>query len=126
MKLPLIASLLALTAGEAIAAGHADVITVGPRPYALIDRMEDGDLKDKLLSCAAGPFQRTHFSIGHRGAPMQFPEHTVESNLAAARMAAFWNATSLLPKTKNWSAATRKTTSTRQRTFSPVLWRQPA
>ncbi|CRK76093.1 hypothetical protein NIG5292_02150 [Nereida ignava] len=26
------------------------------------------------------------FSIGHRGAPMQFPEHTVESNRAAALM----------------------------------------
>lgn len=92
MKTAVLATLLMLVASEGIAAAHAapqaDVITVGPRPYALIDRMEDGALKDKLLSCAAGPFTRTNFSIGHRGAPMQFPEHTVESNRAAARMGA--------------------------------------
>lgn len=88
MRLPVLATLLTLAASQAIAAAHADVITVGPRPYALIDRMEDGALKDKLLSCVAGPFKRTDFSIGHRGAPMQFPEHTVESNKAAARMGA--------------------------------------
>ncbi|TMP65107.1 glycerophosphodiester phosphodiesterase, partial [Pseudoalteromonas sp. S1609] len=28
------------------------------------------------------------FSIGHRGAPMQYPEHTKESYIAAARMGA--------------------------------------
>ena len=28
------------------------------------------------------------FSIGHRGAPLQFPKHTVESNVAAASMGA--------------------------------------
>ncbi|NSX56588.1 glycerophosphodiester phosphodiesterase family protein [Parasulfitobacter algicola] len=66
----------------------AEVVEVGPRPYFLIDRMEDSALKEKLLSCAAGPFTQSNFSIGHRGAPMQFPEHTVESNLAAARMGA--------------------------------------
>ena len=66
----------------------ADTVQVGPRPYYLIERMTDGPLKDKLKSCEAGPFRRTLFSIGHRGAPMQFPEHTVESNRAAARMGA--------------------------------------
>ena len=35
-----------------------------------------------------GPFKKTDFSIGHRGAPMQFPEHTQESYQAAARMGA--------------------------------------
>lgn len=66
----------------------ADTVQVGPRPYYLIDRMEDGPLKEKLAACAEGPFKRTLFSIGHRGAPLQFPEHTVESNRAAARMGA--------------------------------------
>lgn len=66
----------------------ADTITTGPRPLYLIDQMEAGPLKEKLLSCASDPVRRTKFSIGHRGAPMQFPEHTVESNLAAARMGA--------------------------------------
>jgi glycerophosphoryl diester phosphodiesterase len=66
----------------------AEVITMGPRPYYLIDQMEDGVLKNKLLACAEGPFTRSDFSIGHRGAQMQFPEHTVEANVAAARMGA--------------------------------------
>lgn len=66
----------------------ADAIQLGPRPFFLVDQMADSPLKEKLKSCAAGPFKRTDFSIGHRGAPLQFPEHTVESNLAAARMGA--------------------------------------
>lgn len=66
----------------------ADTISTGPRPLYLIDQMEPGPLKDTLLSCASKPVKRTDFSIGHRGAPLQFPEHTVESNVAAARMGA--------------------------------------
>ncbi len=76
-----------LTLGVAATAA-ADTVQVGPRPYYLIDRMAAGPLKDKLESCAAGPFAQILFSIGHRGAPLQFPEHTAESNCAAARMGA--------------------------------------
>jgi len=61
---------------------------LGPRPFYLIDDMDAGPLKDKLLSCSSGPFEQSDFSIGHRGAPMQFPEHTKESYVAAARMGA--------------------------------------
>ena len=78
------ASVIAM--GGAIAL--ADVIEMGPRPYYLIDRMQDGALKETLMSCMGQDVRRTDFSIGHRGAPMQFPEHTVESNVAAARMGA--------------------------------------
>lgn len=63
-------------------------VELGPRPYYLVDRMEPGALKEKLLSCAAMRFEQKDFSIGHRGAPLQFPEHTVESNRAAGRMGA--------------------------------------
>ncbi|MCZ6654065.1 MAG: glycerophosphodiester phosphodiesterase family protein, partial [Planctomycetota bacterium] len=63
-------------------------IQLGPRPFYLIDKMPDGQLKTKLQSCAIGPFSRTNFSIAHRGAPLQFPEHTRESYQAAARMGA--------------------------------------
>jgi glycerophosphoryl diester phosphodiesterase len=66
----------------------SDPISTGPRPLYLIDQMEYGLLKDTLLSCAGDPVKRTDFSISHRGAPMQFPEHTVESYVAAARMGA--------------------------------------
>ncbi len=88
MKSAVLKTLLALAASQAPAVSNADTVSLGPRPYALIDRMEDGALKKKLLSCAAGPFARSDFSIGHRGAAMQFPEHTVESYKAAARMGA--------------------------------------
>lgn len=60
---------------------------IGPRPFYLVDKMKDGPLKQKLSQCT-GPFHKTDFSIGHRGAPLQFPEHTKESYQAAARMGA--------------------------------------
>jgi len=50
--------------------------------------MQDGTLKRSLQQCANGPFRKRDFSIGHRGAAMQFPEHTQESYEAAARMGA--------------------------------------
>ena len=70
------------------AAASAGVVEIGPRPYFLIERMQDGPLKSRLQSCADRPMERKLFSIGHRGAPLMFPEHTVESNTAAARMGA--------------------------------------
>ena len=60
---------------------------IGPRPFYLVDKMKDGPLKQKLQQCT-GPFRKTDFSIGHRGAALQFPEHTKESYSAAARMGA--------------------------------------
>jgi glycerophosphoryl diester phosphodiesterase len=66
------------------------VVQLGPRPYFLIEDMAESPLKSKLKSCAdrKTEFDKTPFSIGHRGACMQFPEHTVESYVAAARMGA--------------------------------------
>ncbi|HHL18666.1 MAG TPA: glycerophosphodiester phosphodiesterase [Thiothrix sp.] len=63
-------------------------ISLGPRPYYLVDQMEDSALKKELQACADMTFSRTDFCIGHRGAPLQFPEHTKESYEAAARMGA--------------------------------------
>jgi glycerophosphoryl diester phosphodiesterase len=63
-------------------------IQVGQRPFFLVNEMAAGPLKTKLQSCSNGPFQKTSFSIGHRGAAMMFPEHTKESYEAAARMGA--------------------------------------
>ncbi|TLP46940.1 glycerophosphodiester phosphodiesterase [Cohaesibacter sp. CAU 1516] len=73
--------------------GLADAATIGPRPLFLVDQMKDGPLKDKLAACVseieAGKILTPRlFSIGHRGAPLQFPEHTLESYKAAARMGA--------------------------------------
>lgn len=61
---------------------------LGPRPFFLVADMDEGPLKETLESCESGPFFKSKFSIGHRGAAMQFPEHTKESYEAAARMGA--------------------------------------
>ena len=63
-------------------------VQLGPRPFFLVDDMQDSRLKRKLQSCSNGPFRTTDFSIGHRGAGLQFPEHTEQSYRAAARMGA--------------------------------------
>lgn len=66
------------------------VVQLGPRPYFLVDDMAPSKLKNKLQACAnlKTNFSASDFSIGHRGAALQFPEHTQESYEAAARMGA--------------------------------------
>ena len=66
----------------------AQNIQYGVRPFYLIDAMKEGPLKRKLKSCTSNTPHSTSFSIAHRGAPLEFPEHTVQSNKAAALMGA--------------------------------------
>ncbi|HTU66521.1 MAG TPA: glycerophosphodiester phosphodiesterase family protein [Steroidobacteraceae bacterium] len=73
--------------------GHRDdrgdpSIQVGVRPMFLVSGMDDSDLKRKLQKCSNDLVRRTKFSIAHRGAPLQFPEHTKEAYDAGARMGA--------------------------------------
>jgi glycerophosphoryl diester phosphodiesterase len=68
--------------------GHDESVQLGPRPFYLVEGMDDGRLKDRLMQCKEGPFYRTDFSIAHRGAALQFPEHTKESYEAGARQGA--------------------------------------
>lgn len=64
-------------------------VQLGQRPFFLMDDLEDGPLKQRLQQCAQrGNYTARDFSIGHRGASLQFPEHTQESYVAAARMGA--------------------------------------
>ncbi|MFP8843339.1 glycerophosphodiester phosphodiesterase family protein [Shewanella baltica] len=58
-------------------------VQVGERPLFLVRQMQDSTLKTRLEQCTTDNFYRSEFSIGHRGAPMQFPEHTKESYQAA-------------------------------------------
>ncbi|MBB4264458.1 glycerophosphodiester phosphodiesterase family protein [Roseospira visakhapatnamensis] len=81
-------ALVATASVATVSMALAETVQVGPRPLFLVDRMDDGALKEKLLACAGTPVKRTLFSIGHRGAPLQFPEHTRDSYVAAARMGA--------------------------------------
>jgi len=79
------ATLSCLCAAYSAVAGTVDL---GPRPYFLVDHMNDGPLKQKLLACAQKPMEKSDFSIGHRGAAMMFAEHTAQSYKAAGRMGA--------------------------------------
>lgn len=81
------ATVVTFSAPPALAEKPVDSVQLGPRPFWLVSDMDDGELKEKLAACT-GPFKVSAFSISHRGAPMQFPEHTREGYLAAARMGA--------------------------------------
>ena len=64
-------------------------VQVGPRPYYLIEALDEGPLKKTLQQCSEKPLKKTDFTIGHRGGgTLQFPEHTKESHEAGARMGA--------------------------------------
>jgi glycerophosphoryl diester phosphodiesterase len=88
-------ALIAAAAVPAPAFAHDDdrdqkrtTVQLGPRPFYLVERMSPGPLKERLQRCDSGPFKRSDFSIGHRGATQLFPEHTKESYEAAAVMGA--------------------------------------
>ena len=68
--------------------GRPARVDLGPRPFFLVEDMKPGPLKSELQACANHEPRKTNFSIGHRGAALQFPEHTEESYRAAARMGA--------------------------------------
>src|SRR5499426_4476646 len=68
--------------------GSKNDVQLGPRPFYLVEGMDESPLKRRLSQCEAGPFSRTDFSIGHRGAALQFPEHSKEAYNAGARMGA--------------------------------------
>lgn len=83
------------SAGSPLAASYPTVYPVssaqlGPRPFFLVNDMPDGTLKTELNQCAKKKqvYRTSAFSIAHRGAPLQFPEHTLEAYLAGARMGA--------------------------------------
>ncbi len=79
----------AVTAALSPFAAHADEnVQLGPRPFFLVEDMAPSDLKTALQQCASGPFYKSDFSIGHRGAALQFAEHTKQSYEAAAKMGA--------------------------------------
>jgi glycerophosphoryl diester phosphodiesterase len=68
--------------------GRREQAQFGPRPYFLVEDMDRGPLRKALTACRDQKIRPTDFSIGHRGAPLQFPEHTLESYVAAARQGA--------------------------------------
>ncbi|KAL4806834.1 PLC-like phosphodiesterase [Aspergillus unguis] len=90
------ALLLLAVAGVAVAAPAVKKqpqavtnIQVGPRPFWLVDQMDQSPLKSELESCTEKPIHHaSSFTISHRGGPLQFPEHSREGLYAGARMGA--------------------------------------
>ena len=61
---------------------HGYRVSVGVRPFYIINNMTDSLLKRKLEACENNRNEVTGFSIGHRGGgTLQFPEETVESTM---------------------------------------------
>jgi glycerophosphoryl diester phosphodiesterase len=88
--LTFVATMLALSGLGLTVHAAQSTVQLGPRPFYLVEQLEEGDLKNKLAACVADIKRYRHhdFSIGHRGAGLQFPEHTKESYEAAHRMGA--------------------------------------
>lgn len=69
--------LLVVAAAALTGAVDALPVRLGPRPSYLVGDMADSALKTSLQQCLDDPaihIMPHDFSIGHRGAPMQFPE----------------------------------------------------
>jgi len=81
-------SLLILAGCAVPGAALAAPVEIGVRPQFLVSQVRNPELKAKLEACLDKPQERKLFSIAHRGAPLQFAEHTVESYAAAHRMGA--------------------------------------
>ena len=60
---------------------NSQATQLGPRPFFLVNDMDESSLKETLKQCENGPFYKSDFSIGHRGAALQFPEHTVSGSI---------------------------------------------
>jgi len=85
-SLAIAAGLAWLTAAQAQPVDTS--VVLGSRPAFLVADLPVGELKSRLDACLAEPPRRTEFSIGHRGAGLVFPEHTLEAYEAAYRMGA--------------------------------------
>lgn len=74
---------------EAVTDGFtSESVVLGDRPSTLVALLPDGELKTRLQSCDVSSVRPQAFSIGHRGAPFAFPEHSVEGYEAAASQGA--------------------------------------
>jgi len=92
LKITFTAVLLWQVTTSALAATDSLAVELGPRPATLVAQLAESSLKTRLQACAASDqYSDPHsseFSISHRGAPLQFPEHTKEGYIAAANMGA--------------------------------------
>ena len=76
-----------LIAGLVIHPGSSLANSAGDdeRISEVVKALNDPELKSTLSSCLSQPLKKSSFSIGHRGAPFNYPEHTKESYQVAAK-----------------------------------------
>jgi glycerophosphoryl diester phosphodiesterase len=86
--LTLVLTMIALSTVGLTSYAAQSTVQLGPRPFYLVDQLEEGELKNKLAACVASieSYRHHDFSIGHRGEALQVPEHTQESYEAGHRM----------------------------------------
>jgi glycerophosphoryl diester phosphodiesterase len=84
----MLATVAMLAATPLYVDGAGSAVEIGSRPIQLVESMSPGPLRRRLAECVDRRFEPAAFSIGHRGAPLRFPEHTRESYIAAARQGA--------------------------------------
>ncbi|MGQ7846189.1 glycerophosphodiester phosphodiesterase family protein [Granulosicoccus sp. 3-233] len=65
-----------------------EAVVLGERPASLVAQLPEGELRSRLESCDVSAIRPQAFSIAHRGAPFQYPEHSVEGYRAAAEQGA--------------------------------------
>ena len=63
-------------------------VVLGDRPSSLVALLPDGELKTRLETCDVSDVRPQAFSVAHRGAPFEYPEHSVEGYQAAANQGA--------------------------------------
>lgn len=82
------AALILLAPLTASGTGASTGASPGPRALALLDAMSPGPLKTRLEQCRDSSLTPRRFSIGHRGAPARYAEHSADSYRAGARQGA--------------------------------------
>jgi glycerophosphoryl diester phosphodiesterase len=89
-KMSTIAAWIVVVCAASVARAQAQEprVELGARPALLVGDMRDSPLKTRLAACLTETPRRTAFSIGHRGAGLVYPEHTLEAYEAGFRMGA--------------------------------------
>lgn len=97
LRMPPVAALalvsnIVLTTALLIASGQSGAqqapLVLGDRPALLASLMNESPLQHKLVHCDLNGINRSDLSFGHRGAPLQFAEHTREGYITAANQGA--------------------------------------
>jgi len=97
-----------------------DAIQLGPRPFYLVQGMDEGKLKDRLMKCENGPFSAAFFRSAIAARHCSFPSIRKRLTRPGREWArASSNAIQRSRRTARWSAATTSAICTRRQISSP-------